>query len=53
MFHWFPKDFEMIITEKGKFDYDVLECIYEYERKAKKIKLKQMNQRENQLMTCK
>ena len=47
MFQWYPKDFEIIIIEKGKFDFDVLEHIYEYERKSKKINLKQMKQRVN------
>ena len=47
MFQWYPKKFELIIIEKGKLFFDVLECIYEYEIKAKKIKLKQMKQRGN------
>ena len=37
MFQWYPKDFEMIIVEKGKFYFDVLESMYEYESKTKKI----------------
>ena len=41
MFQWYPKDFEMIVIEKGNFNFDVLENIYEYERKTKKLKLNQ------------
>ena len=43
MFQLYPKDFEMIIIEKRKFDFDVLEHIYEYESKTKKMNLKQKN----------
>ena len=54
MFQWYLKDFEMIIIEKVKFAYVVMEHIlYEYERKTEKINLKQIKQRGNQLMNCK
>ena len=36
MFQFYPNDFEMIIIEKGNFDFDFLDHIYEYERKDKK-----------------
>ena len=53
MFQCFPKDFEIIIIEKGKFDFYVLECIYEYESKTKKINFKHIKQRGNKMMICK
>ena len=49
MFQWYPKDFEMIVIEKGKFDFDVLECMYEYERRAKKFETDNIIQRVNQM----
>ena len=44
MFQWYPKDFEMIVIEKGKIDFDVLERIYEYESRTKKLNLKQKHE---------
>ena len=53
MFQWYTKDFEMIITEKVKFSFDVLDHIYKYESKTERISLKQIKQRGHQMRICK